>query len=56
MSLNETMNNHMDAVWSVTGANGFLSIAAATDALNQTGTFVDHGIVTPLIGGASYVA
>lgn len=46
MSLNETMNDHMDAVRSVTGANGLLSIAAATDALNQTGTFVDHGIVS----------
>lgn len=35
MGVNETMKNHMDAVRGVTGAGGLLSMAAATDALNE---------------------
>lgn len=35
MSLSETMKNHMDAVRGVTGASGLLSMAMATDALND---------------------
>lgn len=36
MSVSETMKNHMDAVRGVTGASGLLSMAMATDALNDT--------------------
>lgn len=35
MSLNDVMKNHMDAVRDVTGASGLLSMAMATDALND---------------------
>lgn len=35
MSASETMKNHMDAVRGVTGVSGLLSMAMATDALND---------------------
>lgn len=35
MSVSETMKNHMDAVRGVTGVSGLLSMAIATDALNN---------------------
>lgn len=67
MSVSETMKNHMDAVRGVTGASGLLSMAMATDALNNlervkislnemyTGSFdnIDHNSIL-FVAGEGY--